>query len=326
MSTKTWLRDHVVPKWVHALYQKAYNRYIKTHPQYQASRIYEDFIGRKINWENPQEFSEIGRWLQFNSDTSRWSEMADKYLVRNFIYEKGFSENLPKLYGVWDNASKIDFASLPMSFVLKTNHGSGEIIVIKDKNKINEDDIKNKMNKYLHTPYGYESAEPHYLKISPRIVAEELLENTCPTSKTIVDYKIFCFLGEPFLINICYNRDSKTHHCIDAWYNTEWKLLDNYLAFGPKGIEFERPHSLSKMYEICHVLTKDFPFVRLDFYDVNGKPYIGEMTFTPSGFNGDSLTEEARMEIGKFLDLTKIPSKMLKNSLPKDYKPCTTHQ
>ena len=74
------------------------------------------------------------------------------------------------------------------------------------------------------------------------------------------------------------------------------------------------------MYDICRVLTKDFPFVRLDFYDVNGRPYIGEMTFTPSGFNGDSLTPEARMEIGKFLDLTKIPSKMLKNPLPKNYK------
>lgn len=320
MNVKFFLRDRIFPKWVHVLYQKAYYRYIKTHPMYQAGRIYEDFIGRKINWDNPQEYSEKGRWLQFNSDTSRWAELADKYRVRKYIEEKGFGENLPKLYGVWDDAAKIDFALLPKSFVLKTNHGSGEVIVVKDKSKIDESDIRERMNKYLHTPYGYESAEPHYLKINPRIVAEELLENTCSCSKTIVDYKIFCFLGEPFLVNICYDRDSKTHHCIDAWYSTDWKLLDHYLATDHKGKEFECPKSLSTMYDICRVLTKDFPFVRLDFYDVNGRPYIGEMTFTPSGFNGDTLTPEARMEIGKFLDLTKIPSKMLKNPLPKNYK------
>lgn len=320
MSVKSFLRDHVLPEWVHVLYQKAYNRYIKTHPQYQAGRIYEDFLGRKLNWDNPQEYSEIGRWLQFNSDTSRWAELADKYLVRKFIEENGFAEYLPKLYGVWDDANKIDFARLPKSFVLKTNHGSGEVIVVKDKMEIDEDDIRRRMNDYLHTPYGYLSAEPHYLKISPRIVAEELLKNTCPNSKTIVDYKIFCFLGEPFLVNICYDRDSKTHHCVDAWYDTKWNLLDRYLAFGPRGKEIECPKSLQVMYDICRVLTKDFPFVRLDFYDVNGRPYIGEMTFTPCGFNGDSLTEEARMEIGNLLDLTKIPSKMLKNPLPKNYK------
>ena len=97
MNVKTFLRDRIFPKWVHVLYQKAYYRYIKTHPMYQAGRIYEDFIGRKINWDNPQEYSEKGRWLQFNSDTSRWAELADKYRVRKMIEEKGFGENLPKI-------------------------------------------------------------------------------------------------------------------------------------------------------------------------------------------------------------------------------------
>lgn len=319
MSLKSVLRDKVFPSWVHALYQKEYYHYIKSHPQYQAGRIYEDYLGRKLNWDNPQEYSEKGRWLQFNSDTSLWSELADKYAVRKYIAEKGYGEYLPKLYGVWDDANDIDFSKLPISFVLKTNHGSGEVCIVKDKSLIDEAEVRKAMNKYLHTPYGYETAEPHYLKIKPRIVAEELLENTCKESRSIVDYKIFCFLGEPFLVDVCYNRDKKAHRLDENWYDTNWNVKEGYSSGDYVPLVLPRPKSLEKMYEICRVLTKDFPLVRLDFYDVNGKAYVGEMTFTPSGFNGDSLTDAARMEVGKFLDLTKIPSKMLKSPLPKNY-------
>lgn len=320
MSIKAILRDKILPSWIHVLYQKAYFQYIKSHPQYQAGRIYQDYLGRKLNWDNPQEYTEKGRWLQFHSDTSRWPELADKYMVRKFIEDNGFGEYLPKLYGVWEHAADIDFAKLPKSFVLKTNHGSGEVIVVKDKSTINEVEVRHRMENYLKEKYGYMTAEPHYLKIEPRIVAEELLENTCPDSKTIVDYKVFCFLGEPFLLDVCYNRDAKTHHCQENWYDLGWKVKQNYFSgdYTPK--VFVRPQSLDKMLDICRVLTKNFPLVRLDFYDVGGHPYIGEMTFTPSGFNGDSLTDEARMEVGKHLDLTKIPKKMLVSSLPKHYQ------
>ncbi len=321
MSLKSVLRDKVFPSWVHALYQKGYYRYIKSHPQYQAGRIYEDYLGRKLNWDNPQEYTEKGRWLQFNSDTSRWSELADKYAVRKYIADKGYGDCLPKLYGAWDDADDIDFSLLPTSFVLKTNHGSGEVLVVKDKFQLDESEARKVMNQYLHTPYGYETAEPHYLRICPRILAEELLENTCKDSRSIVDYKIFCFLGEPFLLDVCYNRDRKAHRLDENWYDLDWNVKEGYSSGDYVPLVFPRPKSLEKMYEICRVLTKDFPLVRLDFYDVNGKAYVGEMTFTPSGFNGDSLTDEARMEVGKHLDLTQIPSRMLKHPLPKKYKP-----
>ena len=157
---------------VYLFYRKYQYNYAKNNPKKWAEKLYKKNFGRPIDWKNPTEFNEKIRWMQFNTDTSEWSLLADKYRVREYISSKGYGHILIKLYGKWDKAEDIDFTSLPNSFILKTNHGSGEIIVVKDKSKANLEKIRIKMKNYLNTPFGIWSYEPHYLKIKPCIIAE----------------------------------------------------------------------------------------------------------------------------------------------------------
>ena len=115
--------------------------YLSRHnPQELADRLYIDATGNKngINWESPVDLNEKINWLKFNSDTTKWSELADKYAVRKFIEEKGYKQYLVPLLGVWENANEIDFSKLPDSFVLKTNNGAGTVMVVEDKALISQ--------------------------------------------------------------------------------------------------------------------------------------------------------------------------------------------
>ena len=311
MARKDWLRK-AAPKWVVDLHDKVYYAYIKACPKRHAAKIFKEQFGRAIDWENPTILSEKGRWIQFNTNTSQWPLLADKYKVRDYLQSLGLNEYIPALYGVWETAADIDFSKLPNRFVMKTNHGCGEVIVVSDKSAIEQEAVQKIMQKHLDERYGVYTAEPHYLDIHPVILAEELLPNTCPDSSTMVDYKIFCSWGKPIFLDICYDRNTKTHHAHESWYDPNWIKHDEWHTgnYSPKTIT--RPSSLNKMYDICALIGKNMPLMRIDFYDVDGKPYIGELTLTPNGFNPECLTPESQRMIGNQIDLTRIPKEMIK--------------
>lgn len=171
-----------------------------------ASLLYYNISHKKINWSSPKNLNEKINWLKFNSDTSVWTKLADKYLVRDYVKERGLSSILVELYGVWDDACDIDFNLLPTSFVLKTNHGCGTIIVVKNKNSINEDEVRKQLNTWLQLKFGTIYAEPHYNSIKPKIIAEEYLKNDNANSTSLVDYKVFCLEGKPYSILVCADR------------------------------------------------------------------------------------------------------------------------
>lgn len=150
-------------------------RWAEHHPMLLANYYYKNVMGHDINWSNPIDLNEKINWLKFKTDTSIWTTLADKYLVRNYIEEKGLGHLLPKLYGVWNNADDIDFEKLPNQFVLKTNHGCGTVILVKDKSTIDYASVRKQMNHWLTIRFGLETVEPHYLAIKPLITAEELL-------------------------------------------------------------------------------------------------------------------------------------------------------
>ena len=160
-----------------SLTYRFYNIMGRLNPKWVANRRYRNTFGRNIDWNHPTEFNEKIRWMQFYTDTSKWSLLADKYQVRKYLEGKGHSDILVKLYGVWDKAEDIDFDVLPDSFVLKTNHGYGEVVIVRDKAQIDKDSIRRRMSRFQRTPFGYNTAEVHYLKIKPVIIAEELLNN-----------------------------------------------------------------------------------------------------------------------------------------------------
>lgn len=262
-----------------------------------------DAYGRFINWNSPQSLDEKINWLKIYSDTSLWSNLADKYEVRKYVSERGFSDSLVKLYGKWDKVEDIDWNSLPNHFIIKTNNGSGDVIKCYNKNTFDYQKSIKTLKKLLHLKFGYDMGEQQYAKIRPCIIAEELLDsnNQAFKSDSLIDYKFLSFNGKPTYIWVCFNR---THHSTDvAVYDLEWHFHPEFsvstshykLCTKP----LPRPKALEEMLHMASVLSKGFPFVRVDLYEVGGKAYFGEMTFTPAaGFN-TFFSNKFQMILGK---------------------------
>ena len=277
-------------------------------PRKIADKRYFKTFGRHIDWNHPTEFNEKIRWMQFNTDTSKWTLLADKYKVRDYVKSKGYEDILIPLLGMWEKAEDIDFDTLPQSFVIKTNHGCGEVITVSNKTKVNMKIIRSKMKHFLNTPFGYRTAEPHYLKIPPVIIAEYLLENDCTWSSSLVDYKFYCFHGEPYCCAVFFNRDIVNHKRCAEIYDMEWCRHDEWINDNHKPevtIDIPCPRCFNQMINACQDLSAEFPFVRMDFYEVNGYLYFGEFTFTPAAMTGGSLSQVLLDKLGELIDVTK---------------------
>lgn len=282
------------------LYKWILYGYGKKHPKWMANRLYKKHFGRSINWDNPTEMNEKIRWMQFNSDTSMWTKLADKYKAREFIENKGYGDILVPLLGVWYDAHNIDFSLLPKSFVIKTNHGCGDVFVIKDKSQVDLELLRSKMQGYLKTPFGYENVELHYLSIKPCIIAEEMLPTDCDFSSSMVDYKFYCINGKPYCCGVFYDRDPVTHHTNSTFYDMNWTRHDEWRnpKIDVQSKDIPRPNTLNKMIQACNDLAIDFPFVRLDFYEAKNHLFFGEFTFTPASLSGGSVSRKLCEIIG----------------------------
>lgn len=265
---------------------------------------------RLFPWDNPQTLDEKIAWLQVNTDTSEWSQLSDKFEVRKYIKEQIGEEYLIPCYGVWDDVDDVDFDSLPDQFVIKCTHDSGSTIIVKDKNSENLNDLKGELNFFLKRKIGYSTFEPHYTKIKPRIIAEQLLmEENNNISSSIIDYKIWCFNGIPYRSVVGYNRHREADGHIAAV--TELYQLDPWLPrreeLAPhlqkqKFKDIPRPGKLDEILNVAEKLSTGFPQVRVDFYCVNNKVYFGEMTFTAcAGIN--PYTRETQIQMGQQITL-----------------------
>ena len=272
------------------------------------SRNYLGTLGYKMNWDSPKDINEKINWLKVYGDTRMWGDLADKYLVRKYVEIKGLGHILVKLYGKYDNTKDINFDELPESFVLKTNHGSGDCVVVKDKTKIDIKEIKEALDKAISTEYGLYSGERHYLSIKPCIIAEELLDNNeLGFTTSLVDYKIWCFGGKPYSIWACYSRTK--HETFVNVYDLDWNCHPEYSVFNSHYKDGEgkvpKPKCLQEMINAASILSADFPELRVDFYEVKGKLYFGELTFTSNGGYMDFYTKDYLKELGTQIDLVK---------------------
>ena len=268
-------------------------------PKRLSEKIYFSVFNKKINWENPQTLNEKIHWLKFYSDTSQWVKLADKYEVRKYIIKCGFEHLLNDLYAKYDSVDEIDISKLPPSFVLKANNGCGDTLVVKDKSKITNKEIKKYFGKITKERYGVFTAEPHYLQIPLCIIAEKLLEiDASSISSSLIDYKFFCFDGEVKSILVCFNR--KGSYCDLLSYDINWNLKKDSIP-PPSSYEIPKPQSLSLMLEACKVLSNGFPVVRIDFYEIAEKPVFGEMTFSSGAGFIDYYTPEFLDELGSYV-------------------------
>ncbi len=259
------------------------------------------------NYENPTDLNEKINWLKFYGDTSRWADLADKYKVREYVEKLGLGDTLVKLYGHWNKASDIDWDTLPNQFVLKVNNGCGDVLICRNKETLDKTSIVDIYDKLVSVKYGDVTGEPHYAKIKPCIIAEELLDikQQAITSSSLIDYKIWCLNGKPYCIWCAWNRQK--HGTDVGTYDTNWNYHPEWSVFNEhyrKGKELiPRPENLEYMLDIASKLSSEFPILRVDLYEVGGKIYFGELTFTSLGGFMDYIAPEILLEMGQKVKL-----------------------
>lgn len=245
--------------------------------------LYRKKIGREMNWDNPVRYTEKIQYEKIYGRMDEKVHLADKYRVREWIKEKIGEDYLIRLLGVWKKASEIDFDDLPNQFVLKTNCSSGDVVIVKDKSTLSPKDIRDirkKLDFYLHCKYGVDTGEFQYALMDPVIIAEEFVDHR---GDDLPDYKFLCFDGVPVYCWVDIDRYSNHKRNV---YNLKWELQPwNQGRYGNTNYPLNAPDNFDKMIEIAAKLSAGFPHVRVDLYNVNGKIYFGEMTFTNcSGF------------------------------------------
>lgn len=287
------------------LYTEYCKYYFRKSPKLLANRDYRRILGESIDWDHPKNLIEKIYWMLFNTDTTLWSLCADKYRVREFVIERGCEDLLNNLYGKWDRVEDIDYDSLPKEFVLKTNNSCGQVILVKDKNKLNKKLVNRKIRKWLEIPYGLTNSQLHYMRIKPCVIAEELLHEGTEVKQALIDYKIWCFDGKPECILVAYDRtgcDYKLSMFDLNWNNISDRTL-NKQSRHFSGANIPCPNSLGGMLDAARKLSLGFPEVRVDFYDIAGKAYFGELTFS-TGYG--SYTKEFYTYLGSKVHLDSL--------------------
>lgn len=266
-------------------------------------------MGKKLNLQNPQTFNEKLQWLKLYDRRPEYTMMVDKYKVRDYIAEKLGEEYLIPLLGVWDDPDEIDFDALPNQFVLKCNHNSGVgLCVCKSKSALNIPEVKEKLRKGLAQNYYITNKEWPYKDIPRKIICEKYMEDESPTNSDVtglLDYKFYCFNGEPRFLYVGYadikdgiKRDKLTYFDLD-WNKTVFKRTDH--AEIP--FHVEKPDNFNEMIAIAKKLSESIPFVRVDLYSINNRIYFSEMTFFPGSGFAPFSPEEWEYTLGSWIPL-----------------------
>ena len=270
------------------------------HPDRVVQREWKKRFGRPIDWDHPRDINEKIQWLMCFSDTSEWTRLSDKVRVRDYVAEKGYRDLLVPLLGTWKRSADIPWDSLPEKFVLKCNHDSGSTHIVgpgTDRAAVGK-----ALDEALGQKYGYRHGELHYNGIDPCILAEAYLDGGRDVP---VDYKVWCFDGEPYCIWACYGRTAEAVYV--NVYDLDWTPRPEASVFTDHyrdgGSTLPRPETLPQMLEAAARLSEGFPEVRVDFYEVRGKLYFGEMTFASLMGRMDFYTPEFLQELGERVKL-----------------------
>ena len=254
-------------------------------------------MGKRLRLRNPQRFSEKLNWMKLYDRNPLYTALADKYAVREYIARKIGSEYLIPLLGVWQRPQEIEAAALPDRFVLKCTHDSGSVIRCTDKKTFDWAAARAKLERSFGMNYFYPAREWPYRDIVPRVIAEKYMVDESGTE--LKDYKIFNFNGEPRYIQVDYDRF--VHH-ERKLYDVRWR--DTQIQFEyPYNAQtkIEKPDGLEEMLSLARTLSAGFPFLRTDFYSVNGKVYFGELTFYPEAGFGRFTPERYDEVFGAYI-------------------------
>lgn len=256
-------------------------------------------LGYQLNLERPQTFNEKLNWLKLFNRKPEYTMMVDKFAVKEYVKERIGEQYVVPCLGVWDKANDIDFGRLPNQFVLKTNHNSCSTFVVKDKTKISDfDKMRRELEHSLGKNLFYALGEWPYKNVPPRILAEKYLDDK--KDNELQDYKWWCFNGEPTFMYFSIKRKEVYENFYDMDFNPVTWINHSWPRRTP---EFEKPEAFEEMKSLASKLSEGIPFVRVDFYYVDGKVYFGELTFFDYAGLRPFDKYETDLKLGEYLKL-----------------------
>lgn len=259
-------------------------------------------MGYPLNLRSPRTFNEKLQWLKLYNRKPEYTQMVDKYAVKEYVAKLIGEEYIIPTLGVWDRVEDIDFDTLPNQFVLKTTHGGGGggVVVCKDKSNFDFKAAKIKLQKSMNSDIYRNFREWPYKHVQKRVIAEQYIEDSLGECN---DYKFSCYRGEVTDVMACLDRamgDTKFY-----FFDSSWRLL----RYNKRGLEapadfaLPAPNNLGSMFEIAAILSKDLPYARIDLYNIDGQIYFGEITFYPASGLDANLLPETDLLFGSRINL-----------------------
>lgn len=262
-------------------------------------------MGERLDLKNPKTFNQKLQWLKLYDRNPYYTQLVDKYKVKQIIADKIGMQYVVPTYGVWSSFDEIDFDKLPEKYVLKCTHDCGSVFLINNKSDFDLNKVKIAIEAMLKHNYYYAGREWPYKNVEPRIIAEEYLEDESAEKDNtrIRDYKFYCFDGKAVCVMVCIGRESGNPQFY--YFDKDWKFLrfDKRSADLEEGFTLEKPSSMDKMFDLAEILSAGLKHVRVDFYEVNQKIYFGELTFFSAGGFDKDITCEADRYFGTLLKI-----------------------
>ena len=266
--------------------------------------FYKYYYGKKLDLNNPVEFNEKIQWLKVYYRPNILTKLVDKYEVRKYVKEKVGAKYLNELFALYNKVSEVNFEELPSQFVLKTTHGYNNNIVVRNSASLNVTKSRFLLSKWMLRNQYYQGGQEWAYKNAPhRIIAEKYLPEI--DNKGVSDYKFYCFNGKPQFIEVSSEIESKKFR---SYYDVSWQRF----SFGRVGIpiyeeDLNKPTNLEKMVQIATKLAGNFPFVRVDLYNIEGKILFGELTFYPADGRHPFYPGKYNKILGDMMRLPKVP-------------------
>ncbi len=259
-------------------------------------------MGFRLNLEEPRTFSEKLQWLKLHDRDPRYCRMVDKFDAKAYVSQRIGPSCIVPTYGVWDRFEDIDFDALPNAFVLKCTHDSGGLVICRDKAALDRDAARQKIRRSLKRNYYYPGREWPYKDLKPRIIAEALLaEDAAPGS--LVDYKFYCFHGEPRFLYISQGLENHDTAAI-SFLTLDWQFAPFARSdYRPFAALPPKPKTYETMLSMARELSRGIPFLRVDLYEVDGQVYFSELTFFPNSGMVPLEPPQADRELGDLLTL-----------------------
>lgn len=236
--------------------------------------LFQVHMDRKLDLDNPKTFNEKLQWLKIHDRKPEYITMVDKYAAKKYVADIIGEEYIIPTLGKWDKFDDIDFNALPNQFVLKCNHDSGSIVIVRDKSKFDKVAAKKKIERGLkRNPYWYAREWP-YKDVKPCIIAEKYMEDSA--TKELRDYKFYTFDGVVRYLMIVSGRGHDTRA---DYFDENFNKQNFKWGYLPADVTPARPACFEKMKSLAEQLSRNIPHVRVDFYECDDRLYFGELTF-----------------------------------------------